>query len=82
MGQVISRREANAWNGTMTAVLRPRLRSFLSLLFLSFFVDAAMAQGLNGRFWIRSGRAVPNAGSHRDGPTAAPLRARTVVEGK
>ena len=70
----------------MTAVLRPRMRTILSLsLFCySLFVISAVgeAASLSGRVTDPDGRAVANAEVIVTGAAAAPLRARSDSDGK
>ena len=69
----------------MTAVLRPRLRTFFtSFLFLvsSIATTPALAQGLSGRVADPDGRPVAGAEVFVSGATATPLRARTGTDGR
>ena len=71
----------------MTAVLRPRMRTFFAVSLLAFtfsFLIAlqASAATLNGRVVDPDGRAVANAELIVSGSTAAPLRARTDADGR
>ena len=74
----------------MTAVLRPRTRTLLSVfpfvICYSFFVISvslsAQAAALTGRVVDPDGRSVANAEVFVSGSTAAPLRARTDADGK
>ena len=67
----------------MTAVIRPRMRTFLTTLFFSIAVPlSAIAADLSGRIVDPDGRAVANAEVIVTGVAAAPLRARSDSEGK
>src|SRR5215212_4832228 len=77
---------ANAWEATMTAVLRPRMRTIsLSFLFFVlssfFFVLPVEAAGLSGKIVDPDGRGVANAEVIVSG-AAAPLRTHTDSEGR
>jgi vitamin B12 transporter len=68
----------------MTAAIRPRLRTLLFLIFNFAFLIAAQASeaSLSGRVVDPDGRPVANAEVIVSGSTAAPLRARTNVDGR
>jgi vitamin B12 transporter len=68
----------------MTAALRPRLRTTLSLFLLYSFlvISPAWASDLSGRVFDPDGRAVANAEVIVIGAAAAPLRARSDSEGR
>lgn len=69
----------------MTAALRPRLRTFVSLslllLNLALFSSVVSAAGLKGRVVDPDGKAVANAEVIFSGPSAAPLKAHTASDG-
>jgi vitamin B12 transporter len=67
----------------MTAVVHPRLRTFVIVLLLTLSISAiAFASGINGRVVDPDGRPVAHADVIISGSTAAPLRARTDSDGK
>ena len=70
----------------MTAAIRPRMRTFLSLFLLPFAFCllplSAGAASLSGRVTDPDGRAVVNAEVIVSGPAATPFRARTDADGK
>src|SRR5215203_5589085 len=89
-GASLFQARANAWEATMTAVLRPRTRALLSafpfVICCSLFVISvslsAQAPALNGHVLDPDGRAVANAEVFFTGSTAVPLRTRTDADGK
>ena len=87
-GASLFQARANAWEATMTVVLRPRTRTLLSaFLFVvcySCFVISLSAQAaaLTGHVVDPDGRSVADAEIFVSGPTAAPLRARADADGK
>jgi outer membrane cobalamin receptor len=67
----------------MTAAIRPRLRTTVSVLLFSLSISAAaLASGINGRIVDPDGRPVANAEIIVSGSTAAPLRARSDADGR
>lgn len=69
----------------MTALLRPRLRTVVSLFLLTFnfalFTSVASAASLKGRVTDPDGKAVANAEVVISGPSATPLKTRTTADG-
>jgi outer membrane cobalamin receptor len=87
-GASLFQARANAWEATMTVVLRPRTRTLLSAFLFAicypFFVISLSAQAaaLTGHVVDPDGRSVADAQIFVSGATAAPLRARADADGK